>query len=92
MIELSNLDIWKIQNDIKYRNIQFNIGDDVILFKKKPSGYPKALEIGETYKVTEVEIDHIIVRKNNSTPVKCAKKYFLTKSILRDLKISKIFE
>lgn len=92
MIDLSESEIWKIQNDIKYRNIIFKLNDDVILFKKKSNGYPKSLFIGETYEVIHVELNHITVRhkKLKGITAKVAKKYFINKETLRDIKINKI--
>lgn len=94
MIDLTESEIWKIQNEIKYREITFNKGDEVILFIKKANGHPKGLKIGETYEVIHTELNHITVRHTimKGITAKVAKKYFITKSLLRDIKINKILD
>jgi hypothetical protein len=92
MIDLTDADIWKIKDTIKYKHISFEIGDEVILYSKKSNGYPKYLQIGETYEIISVELNHITVRHTimKGITAKVAKKYFITKSLLRDIKINKI--
>jgi hypothetical protein len=92
MIDLSDSEIWKIKDTIKYKHTSFEIGDEVILYSKKSNGYPKYLTIGETYEVTGVELNHITVRHTimKGITAKVAKKYFITKSLLREIRINKI--
>jgi len=100
-VELTPGDIWKIQDDIKFKRIDFCVGDKVILFCKRGDGYPRFLKIGDFGEVVDIELNHIFVdftdqygyyigNKLSLNSVKLPKKYFLGKVSMRDLKLSKL--
>ena len=102
MIELTPSELWKIQDDIKYKRIHFHEGDRVMLFCKRKDGYPKYLNIGDFGVVQSVELNHIVVdfRETygewiipidiSSRGLKLPKKYFVEKVYLRELKLRQL--
>jgi hypothetical protein len=100
--DLTPGEIWKIQDDIKFKRIHFNEGDTVMLFKKNNSGYPKVLKIGDIGVVKTVELNHIIVdfsptygmwidsSKLINPRIKLPKQLLIEKVYLRDLKLRKL--
>lgn len=58
---LTQSDIWKLQDAIKYHKIHFYEGDSVMLFAKRSDGYPSYLELGVVGIVRKVEIEHIVI-------------------------------
>ncbi len=98
---VSDGEIWRIQDDIKYGKLNFRIGDDVMVFCKRPDGYPRHLQIGDFGRIVGIELNHFTIDfsqtyKNllpngiSPTSVKIAKKYMASKMHIRDLKINRI--
>ncbi len=101
MESLTPAEIWKIQDDIKYRKVTFNKGDRVMLFYKRTDGYPRYLKIGDFGSIIDVELNHIIVNfsatygpffanMQTTNAVKLPKKYFVEKIYLRELKLKQL--
>ena len=101
-MELTGAEIWKIQDDIKFKRIHFHEGDRVMLFCKRKDGYPKYLKVGDYGIIQSVELNHIIVdfRETysewiipidiSSRNLKLPKKYFVEKIYLRELKLRQL--
>jgi len=80
---------------IKYGVVSYKEGDEVIVFKRKPNGYPKSLNDNETYIIYKVLTDgHLIVRKKQgqgwSQTIKIHRKYMINKIELREIKLNQI--
>lgn len=104
-MDLTTGEIWKIQDDIKFRRVHFYEGDGVMLFSKRTDGYPKFLKVGDYGVVTSVEQEHLIIdfRKTYGNfidtghgnkaahCVKLPKKYFVERVYLRELKLNQLF-
>lgn len=92
------MDNWIIKNMIKNGLITYIIGDEVVLLKRKKSGYPRSIKDGEVYIVTSIENDQIIVSQHSSDgigwlqQIKVHKTYLINKSKLRDIKINSILK
>ena len=75
--------------------INYEIGDEVVLLKRKNTGYPAQVEDDVIYTIKEIENDHILISKSLvglrwSQPIKVHKTYLINKSKLRDIKINSI--
>jgi hypothetical protein len=87
---------WKIKDMIKNGIITYDIGDEVVLLKRKKSGYPKSIKDDEVYIITNIENDNISIAQHSSDGVgwinhaKVNKIYLINKSKLRDIKINSI--
>jgi ferredoxin-fold anticodon binding domain-containing protein len=87
---------WVLKNMIKSGVITYEVGDEVVLLKRKKTGYPKSIEDGEVYTIKDIENDHLIITKHSSDgigwlqPIKVHKTYLINKSKLRDIKINSI--
>ena len=87
---------WLIKNMIKNGSITYEIGDEVVLLKRKKSGYPKSIKDGDIYIIQQIENDHLIVNQHSSDgkgwlqQIKVHKTYLINKSKLRDIKINSI--
>ena len=81
---------------VKDRYFEFQPGDIVKLVRKKKNGHPRALELGQSYKVMKVENDDLFLQYKNSEDftggsyVKVNKDYFVTLEKLRDEFINEI--
>lgn len=67
------MDKTAIKDGIRMGDIEYKVGDSVVLVRRKKNGYPKSLLDGVVYKVDSIENDNIIIRKPklgiNSTKV-----------------------
>ena len=101
MENLTPGEIWKIQDDIKYRRINFYEGDRVMLFSKRQDGYPKQLKIGDFGNIIDVQLNHLVVNfsatygaffpnKSATNAVKLPKKLFIERVYLRELKLKQL--
>ncbi len=92
------MDNWIITNMIKNGVIAYNIGDEVVLLRRKKSGYPRAIKDDEVYIIQNIENDQVIVSQHSSdgvgwiNPIKVHKTYLINKSKLRDIKINSILK
>lgn len=90
------MDNWKVKDMIKNGQITYNIGDVVVLWTRKRSGYPKEIEDNVDYTISKVDIDKIVIRKHSAddigwmSPIRIDKIYILPKNILRDIKLNYI--
>ena len=89
MIDISN----KIKYLIKDGSVKYNIGDEVIIWRRKRNGYPKFLKDNVVYIITNILPDGHLLLKNDSDVYfkpKIHKKYVINKSLLRDIKLDYI--
>lgn len=96
---MNELDDWVIKDRIKKGLIQYNIGDEVVIYKRKESGHPRSIKNGITYVIRHIDSDgHIIVAQHSSDGVgflqsiRVHKMYMMNKSVLRDIKINSILK
>jgi len=80
------MDKTKIKDGIRIGDIEYKIGDSVVLVRRKKNGYPKALSDGVVYKVDSIENDNIIIRKPKSgiNSIKVHRSYLAPISFLRN--------
>lgn len=91
---------WKIKDMIKRGQLQYNVGDEVVVYCRKSNGYPKALKDDITYYIKQILSDgHLIVSNTNNpkigyeySTIKVHKKYVIDKSILREVKLNSILD
>ena len=86
---------WKFDDMIKRGLISYNEGDEVIVYKRKQDGHPRALKDDVIYTIYRVEVDgHLLVREKQGTGwsqnIKVHKKYMISKTQLRDIKLDSI--
>ena len=93
------MDTWKLKDLIRRGAVEYNIGDIVVLFRRKSSGYPNGIEEGKEYRIWEVAGDSIVVNAwRNGTYLpeskrhKVHKSYMIHKEFWRDWKLSLILE
>lgn len=85
------MDNWVTRDKIKRGLITYNVGETVVLFRRKKA-YPK-LEDDVEYTIQSIENDFLLVRKHSgdgigwTAPIKVHKTYVISKSGLRDIKI-----
>lgn len=96
---MNELDDWVIKDKIKKGLIHYNVGDEVVIYKRKSSGYPKSIKDGITYVIRHIDSDgHMIVSQHSSDgigflqSIRVHKMYMMNKSVLRDMKINSILE
>jgi len=83
---------------IKRGVITYKVGDEVVLLKRKRTGYPVQVEDGVTYIIKDIENDNLLIAKHSSDgigwlqPIKVHKTYLINKSKLRDIKINSILD
>lgn len=89
---------WIVNDRIKRKIIIYSVGDDVVLIKRKSSGYPAAILDNIVYNVRVVGDDYIMVstHSNNGvgwlSPIKVHKTYMVQPCVLRDIKIDGILK
>lgn len=89
---------WKIKDKINHGDITYNVGDEVILVRRKQNGYPHRIKDGEVYIVNQIENDFLLIAQHSSDGIgfinhaKIHKTYFCNKSLLRDIKIDEILK
>ena len=92
------MDNWKLIDMIKRGSITYHKGDDVVVLRRKLSGYPRGIKDGETYIIREVINDDIVVAQNSLDGVgwlqsiKVHKTYMISKRILRNIKLNSILD
>lgn len=90
------MDKWIIKDNIKRGKTIFLEGDEVLVFRRKSNGHPRALKDNETYIIRKIENDSLIVAQRSSDdvgfsePVKVHKTYMISKRYLREVKINSI--
>ena len=90
------MDTWIIKDKIKSGYVSYNVGDIVILFRRKGK-YPK-LEDDVEYTIMVVENDFLIVSNHSgdgigwNQGVKVHKTYMIHKRSIRDIKIDILFK
>lgn len=90
--------IWKIKDKIKRGFITYEVGDEVVLFRRKSNGYPNGLKYDVKYFVIKIEDDFLHICTNKDYCVgfdqvkKIHKTYMVQKSELRDEKINSILD
>ena len=83
---------------IKSGQIRCIEGDKVVIFRRKKSGYPKAILDGVEYTVRYTDNESLRVAVNSSDgvgwmqPIKVHRSYMVPKTIWRDWKLSLILE
>ena len=83
---------------IKSGQIRCIEGDKVVIFRRKKSGYPKAILDGVEYTVRHTDNESLRVAVNSSDgvgwmqPIKVHRSYMVPKNIWRDWKLSLILE
>lgn len=87
------MNTWKIKDLIKTRNIIFNIGDIVVIYRRKKNGYPNSILDGVEYRVGAVPGESLVLYRDNPMQrAKIHKTYMIHKHIWRDMKLSLLLE
>jgi hypothetical protein len=85
-----------IKDKIKQGEIKYNIGDEVVVVRRKQNGYPHRLKDDTVYIVKRIENDNLVISQHSLDGVgflpsiKVHKTYVCNKSDLRDIKINDI--
>lgn len=86
-----------IKDQIKSGKISFNVGDEVICFRRKPNGHPRAIKDNVVYTIKEVNDDghlHVAMRSNDGIgwmqTIRVHKYYMIRRDLLRDIKLDSI--
>jgi hypothetical protein len=92
------MDLWKIKDMIKSGQIRCIKGNKVVIFRRKKSGYPRAILDGVEYIVRSTDNDSLYVAVNSEDgaggmpPIKVHRSYMVPKSIWRDWRLTLILE
>ena len=92
------MDLWKIKDMIKSGQIRCIKGNKVVIFRRKKSGYPRAILDGVEYTVRSTDNDSLYVAVNSEDgaggmpPIKVHRSYMVPKSIWRDWRLTLILE
>ena len=88
------MDTWKLKDLIRRGAVEYNIGDIVVLFRRKSSGYPKNIIEGKEYRVGDLAGDSLVLYTDLPHPRrdKVHKSYMIHKEFWRDWKLSLILE
>lgn len=92
------MDTWKVKDKIRSGEISFEIGDKVVIFRRKKSGYPKGILDGVEYTIRFIDGDFLGIARHSSDgigwlqTIKIHRSYMVPKSIWRDWKMSLILE
>ena len=90
------MDNWIIVDRIKRGILYYNIGDEVVLFRRKGK-YTQDIDDKQTYTITDIQGDFLIVNKKSlngmgwMAPIKVHKTYMVPKYGIRDIKIDILF-
>jgi hypothetical protein len=57
------MDKIQIKDGVRTGEIEYKIGDSVVLIRRKKNGYPKSLDDNRAYKIDSLEYDNIIIKK-----------------------------
>lgn len=83
---------------IKSGSIRYKKGDKVVIFRRKKSGYPKAILDGVEYTVRNLENESLQVALHSSDgvgwmqPIKVHRSYMIPKNVWRDFRLTLILE
>lgn len=90
---------WIIKDKIKRGLISYNIGDEVVCFRRKPNGHPRGIENNTIYTIKGIDLDdHLHVAKRSKDgygfmqPIRVHKTYMINKSELRNIKLNSLFD
>jgi hypothetical protein len=88
-----------IKDRIMWGQITYSPGDEVVVYKRKQNGHPRALKDGVSYFIKSVQTDgHLEVREKSGDgngwmqPIKVHKMYVINRGILRDIKLNYLFD
>lgn len=85
-----------ITDRIKRGIITYQVGDEVVVVRRKKNGYPRGLKDDVIYIIKDIEGDNLIVSEPINDrwhqPVKVHRSYVGNKSALRDIKIDEILK
>jgi hypothetical protein len=88
---------WVLNDMIKKGVVSYQVGDEVVVLKRKSNGHPRSIKDGVVYVVRNVDLDgHITVAQHSLDgvgflqPIRVHKTYMIVKSILRDIKLNSI--
>ena len=80
-----------IKDQIKSGKISFNVGDEVICFRRKPNGHPRGIKDNVVYTIKEVNDDgHLHVGIGWMQTIRVHKYYMIRRDLLRDIKLDSI--
>ena len=89
---------WVLKDMIKRGTVPYNVGDEVVILKRKSNGHPRAIKDGVSYIVRGIDSDgHLIVAQHSTngigflTSIRVHKMYVINKSVLRDIKLNSLF-
>lgn len=92
------MDKWFIKDKIRNSQIRYQVGDEVVVIRRKKNGHPRSLKDDVVYIVRNIENDNLIVSQHSSDgvgflqSVKVHCSYVCNKSLLRDIKIDEILK
>jgi hypothetical protein len=69
-----------IKDGISRNNIEFFVGQKVVVFRRKLNGYPKGLKDGILYHISKIENDCLVVYQSKSNQV--SKEYKVHRTYL----------
>ena len=81
------MDKVQIKDGVRTGEIEYKIGDSVVLIRRKKNGYPKSLDDNRVYKIDSLEYDNIIIIIKTKPEVSMAKvhqSYVVPLSYLRN--------
>jgi hypothetical protein len=86
-----------LKDKIKRGLIPYEIGQEVVILRRKPNGHPRSIKDGVTYIVKSIDSDgHLTVAEHSSNgigflqSIRVHKMYVINKSLLRDIKLESI--
>lgn len=86
-----------LKDKIKRGLILYEIGQEVVILRRKPNGHPRSIKDGVTYIVKSIDSDgHLTVAEHSSNgigflqSIRVHKMYVINKSLLRDIKLESI--
>lgn len=87
--------IW-IKDGIERKNIKFSVGQQVLCFRRKKSGYPKSLEDGVRYRIKEIINDSLVLTHSenpyNQKDFKVHRTYLIPIEVVRDEIINELLK
>lgn len=89
------MNTWKLVDKIKNGVVNYNIGDQLVLIRRKGNGYPNSIKDGEEWFLKNIDRDFLIIRKHSTDGIglqekRIHKTYFLPKHYLRNIKLEEI--
>lgn len=91
------MDIWTIKDKIKNGTIDFVVGDEIVVFRRKKNGHPRSIKDGERFFVKTVEREFLIVAKRGpdngwTQQVKVHKYYVMPRSVWREIRLNSLLD